>query len=158
MPSIKDKSTVQAIAREFTSNGRNKAAALTKVGYSPAYVDNYCGKIWGNVGLTKEIARLDAENQAKVDITRELLVDKMYDIVDDKTSTRTERTRAASLIADMIGAKREAAPNKEKEQAIAARMTKEDKILAVQSAERRTSEEARAGLRLAGDGTNAKTA
>lgn len=37
MPSIKDQSTVDEIARVFTSNGRNKEQALLSVGYSPAY-------------------------------------------------------------------------------------------------------------------------
>ena len=149
MPSIKDESTVKAIAREFVSNGRNKEQAMRTIGYAESSCKS--GKavrdVYGNLRVKAEIARLDAENAEKQDISRELLVDKMLAIVED--GTKTEKTRAASLIADMMGYKRESAPNKEREQARAARMTDEDKRVAALAARIRTEEEARKGLRIA---------
>lgn len=152
MPSIKDESTVQAIAREFTSNGRKKGKALQETGYSDAYsIEGGRGSdvVFSNVQVVAAIKAIDDEKQAEADITREMLVKEAWDIVRDATSTKTEKTRAMSLIADMIGAKREAAPNKEKEQALAARMTKEDRELATLAARIRTEQEARAGLKIA---------
>jgi isochorismate hydrolase len=73
----------------------------------------------------------------------------MYAIIEDSTSNKADMTRAASLIADMQGYKREAAPNKEMEQAIAQRMSSEDKELARVTSMIRTNEEARKGLRIA---------
>ena len=160
MPSIKDDSTVEAIAREFTSNGRNKAAAMRTIGYaeSSCVSGQAQGDVYNNLRVKAAIKAIDDKRADKADITRELLVDKMYDIVNDNTSTKTERTRAASLIADMIGAKREAAPNKEREQALAARMSKEDREVAKLAARLRTEHEARKGIKLA-EGTDAvKTA
>ncbi len=110
------------------------------------------GKLVRNGAIKAVIEAQRAELSAKVEMSRELLVSKMQTIVDDKVSTNTEKTRAASLIADMCGFKREAAPNQEKEQALAARMSDEEKELARDNAAFRTWQEARAGLKLAGTG------
>ncbi len=108
-------------------------------------------KLLRKAKIKARIEVLLAEIVAEVDMSRELLVTKMQDIVDDKVSTNADKTRAASLIADMCGYKREAAPNKEKEQALAARMTEEDKELATLAARLRTEQEARKGIRLSPD-------
>ena len=50
---------------------------------------------------------------------------------------------------DLLGFRREVAPNKEMEQAIAQRMSGEDKELARVTAKIRTDEESRKGLKLA---------
>ncbi len=108
-----------------------------------------------NLRLPKIKGAIDehrAKLREKVEMSRELLVTNMQNIVDDAASTRTEKTRAASLIADMCGFKREAAPNQEKEQALAARMSDEEKELARDNAAFRTWQEARKGLKLAGAG------
>jgi hypothetical protein len=151
MPSIKDPTTVQAIAREFTSNGRNKTQCMITIGYGKGYSDTGAGQgsVFGNVRVIEAIRAIDDESATKTDITRELLVEKMYAIIEDSTSNKADMTRAASLIADMQGYKREAAPNKEMEQAIAQRMSSEDKELARVTAMIRTNEEARKGLRIA---------
>jgi hypothetical protein len=111
--------------------------------------DRAAHRLLRNVEIKARIAVLMAELRAEIDISRELLVKKMYAIVDDTKSTKTEKTRAASLIADMCGFKREAAPNKEKEQALAERMSEEDKREALIVAKIRTEEEARKGLKIA---------
>jgi len=88
------------------------------------------------------------QRPAKADVTREQLIEKMYAIVTDPTSTKTEKVRAASLVADMIGAKREVAPNQEREQALMKAMSKEDRALAALAARLRTEDEARKGIKL----------
>ena len=45
MPSIKDQSTVRALAREFCSNGRNATQALVTIGYSYKYADRQGHKV-----------------------------------------------------------------------------------------------------------------
>ncbi|KKK81939.1 hypothetical protein LCGC14_2808380 [marine sediment metagenome] len=150
MPSIKDESTVKAIAREFVSNGRNKTEALRTIGYKDSYCDtNGIGVVYSNIRVIEAIAVLDVENGAKLEITRELVVKEAWAIVADPTSTKTEITRALALVSDVQGFKREAAPNKEKEAALAARMTDEDRELAGIAALVRTEQEARRGLKLA---------
>lgn len=66
MPSIKDKSTVEAIAREFTSNGRKKGLALLAVGYSKAYSiegGRGCYVVFSNVHVIAAIEAIDAKNK-----------------------------------------------------------------------------------------------
>lgn len=64
MPSIKDDSTVEAIAREFTSNGRNKEQAMRTIGYAVSSCKS--GKavrdVYGNLRVKQAIARIDAES------------------------------------------------------------------------------------------------
>jgi len=67
MPSIKDQSTVNAIAREFTTNGRNKEAAMRKIGYAESSCKS--GKavkdVFGNLRVREAIEAIDRESQAK---------------------------------------------------------------------------------------------
>ena len=61
MPSIKDESTVEAIAQEFTSNGRNKARALETIGYSKGYSNTQgIGVVYSNLRVKQAIARIDS--------------------------------------------------------------------------------------------------
>ena len=78
MPSIKDDSTVEAIAREFTSTGRNKTETLKTIGYTEKYADSRGLKVvFGNVRVKEAIARLDAKTQAKVDYNFDIAVAKL---------------------------------------------------------------------------------
>lgn len=78
MPSIKDKSTVEAIARAFTSNGRNGEQALLSVGYSKAYArGGTSNKLYSNVLVKAAIARIDEKSAVKQERTVESL-DAMY--------------------------------------------------------------------------------
>ena len=66
MPSIKDNSTVQAIAREYCSNGRNIEKALLAVGYAPSYARNGAGhKLSANVRVKEAIFAIDNARAAK---------------------------------------------------------------------------------------------
>ncbi len=151
MPSIKDQSTVNAIAQEFTSNGRNKTQAMLTIGYDDEYADSGVGQksVYGNVRVIAAIKAIDDKIEQKYDSSRESLISKLMDIINKTTSTAKEITSAASLIGDFMGHKRDLAPNKAKEQAILARMSSEDKELALIASRVRTELEARKGLKIA---------
>ena len=75
MPSIKDASTVEAIAREYCSNGRYKARALETIGYSKGYSNTQgIGVVYGNVRVKDAIARIDAKTTAKLDHDRTIAI------------------------------------------------------------------------------------
>ena len=74
MPSIKDKSTVNALAGAFCGNGRKQEQAMKDVGYTPAYANSYCGKMWENTRLQAAIARIDAKTAEKMEHTRDTAV------------------------------------------------------------------------------------
>ncbi len=71
MPSIKDDSTVEAIAREFTSNGRNAELALKAVGYTDNYAEHRSKCVLSNVVVKQAIASIDARNSEKNEWTVE---------------------------------------------------------------------------------------
>ncbi len=77
MPNIKDQSTVNAIAREFTSNGRNAYKAMIVLGYSVNYADRRSAMVLGSVGVKAAIAEIDAKIAKKQGRTVESL-DTMY--------------------------------------------------------------------------------
>ena len=163
MPSIKDQSTVDAIAREFTSNGRRKGEALKEIGYSDAYsVDGGrgCDVVFSNVRVIAAIKAIDDKDVVKMDLSRQAQYKRLlgaYDMAVEQRSPQAIKSVLAEINV-MLGYQREAAPNKEKEQALAARMSKEDRELATLSARLRTEQEARAGLKLVEGTDAAKTA
>ncbi len=67
MPNIKDQSTVEAIAREFTSNGRNKTRAMIAIGYDEAYSDSGKGhkSVYGNLRVIEAIKAIDDKTRAE---------------------------------------------------------------------------------------------
>jgi len=137
----------QAFCREYLKDSNGTQAAI-RAGYSPRTANEQAAQLLAKLSVKEYLAELRAEIAAKVDVTREQLIEKMYDIVTDPTSTKTEKVRAASLVADMIGAKREVAPNQEREQALMKAMSKEDRALAALAARLRTEDEARKGIKL----------
>ena len=63
MPSIKDQSTVEAIAREYCSNGRNKLEALKTIGYKKSYYSTRgISVVYSKVRVKAAIAEIDTEN------------------------------------------------------------------------------------------------
>ena len=90
MPSIKDDSTVEAIAREFASNGRRKGIALQTVGYADSYSiegGRGCDVVFHNVRVKAAIRRIDAKNEEKIEHTRNKSLQKLYlacDIAEDQ--------------------------------------------------------------------------
>ena len=59
MPSIKDQSTVDMIAREFCSNGRDKAQGMRTIGYAESSCKSgkAVGDVYGNLRVKAAIAR-----------------------------------------------------------------------------------------------------
>ena len=70
MPSIREPSTVEAVAQAFTSNGRKQEQAMITAGYSKAYANSYCGKLWEDKRLIDAIARIDAKTAVILDWNR----------------------------------------------------------------------------------------
>lgn len=91
MPSIKDESTVEAIAQEFTSNGRNKTETLKTIGYTPKYTESRgLAVVFGNVRVKAAIARIDAKRQAKNEHNYDISVEKLltdYENLKEKAAT-----------------------------------------------------------------------
>ena len=60
MPNIKDQSTVEAIAREYCSNGRCKVRALITIGYKERYANTRGLKVvYDNVRVKEAIKAID---------------------------------------------------------------------------------------------------
>jgi hypothetical protein len=79
MPSIKDPTTVQAIAREYCSNGRDKAEAMRTIGYAESSCKSgrAVGDVYGNVRVKAAILAIDEAGAAKSETTIES-VQEMY--------------------------------------------------------------------------------
>ncbi len=72
MPSIKDQSTVDLIARLFCSNGRVKSAALSEAGYADSYAiegGRGCGVVFRNVHVIAAIKGIDGKQAKKQGMT-----------------------------------------------------------------------------------------
>jgi hypothetical protein len=67
----------KAIAAEYLTNGLNREKALLAVGYKPKYAAKGGLKLWQNMVLTAEIARMQAKSALKTDVTVEFIVDKL---------------------------------------------------------------------------------
>lgn len=101
MPCIKDKSTVEAIAREFTSNGRCKQRALKAVGYSNAYAlegGRGCDVVFSNVRVKAEIAKIDGEMAEKAGMTIKRM-HQQYE--EDRQFARSVRAAGAAVSASI---------------------------------------------------------
>ena len=152
MPSIRDQSTVDAIAREFCSNGRKKTEAMRTVGYKDGYCDNRgTGIVYTNNRVIAVIKAIDDKTAKKMDVSREKQLDRLLDAY-DMAVTQGNVAGIKGILAEinlMQGYQRENAPNKEMEQAIVQRMSSEAKKLARITAMIRTDEESRKGIKLA---------
>lgn len=99
IPDIRDKSTVEAIAREFTSNGRNKEKALRKIGYS----DSYCstkgiGEVYSNVRVIAAIKAIDEHRQVEADYGYDQAMQSLNDLID----TLTKQVKEGNLSAKSL--------------------------------------------------------
>ena len=98
MPSISDKSTVDLIARLFTSNGRKQEKAMIDAEYSKAYAKSYCGKLWENPRLIAAIKAIDEESAAKMEVTKQSMT-KQYD--EDRAFARKHNSPSAACTASL---------------------------------------------------------
>jgi hypothetical protein len=79
MPSIKDQSTCEAIAREYCSNGRCKAQALKEVGYKETYYNSGIGlkTVYDNIRVKEAIRAIDEAGAVRSERTVQS-IDDMY--------------------------------------------------------------------------------
>ena len=117
----------------------NATKSAIKAGYTPKTANIASDQLLGNIRIKTAITEYKAKIDEKMDISRELLTDKMLDIVNSGTASNSDKTRSASLIADMCGYKRENAPNREKEQA-RRKCSEEEELLFSEWARKRTQE------------------
>ena len=75
MPSIRDDSTVEAVAQAFTSNGRVKSTALQAAGYSRHYSRHGGLKLFDNVRLKQAISGIDGKTSEILDHDRAIAID-----------------------------------------------------------------------------------
>jgi DNA helicase IV len=98
MPNIKDQTTVQAIAREYCSNGRNKLEALKTIGYKPSYYNTLgIGKVYSNIRVIEAIKAIDEDGAAKNEMTVER-VQQMYIGAHDLAVEHNQPSAAVSAI------------------------------------------------------------
>lgn len=145
----------QGIFCQEYGKDRNGARA-----YRTAYPNCHSGynahaaRLIAKDSIKQRISRIMAELADKLDLTRDAQYKRLLGAYDMAVTQKDPRA-IKSVLAEinlMLGYQREAAPNEEKEQARAARMSKEDREMAVLAALLRTEQEARAGLKLAGTG------
>ena len=74
MPDIRNKQTVEAVAREFTSNGRNAELALKAIGYSDNTAEHMSKDVLSSLVVKAAIERIDAVSEAKREWDRELAI------------------------------------------------------------------------------------
>ena len=153
MPSVKDQSTAEAIAREYTSNGRDKAQAMRTIGYAESSCKSgkAVGDVYGNLRVKAAIKAIDGKNEEKAGFTR---ADQRQRLVNsyamaERQGNPNAMTGAARALNTMLGYDQEPAVNQDTARAIAQRMSDEDKKLATLAARLRTEAEARKGLKLA---------
>lgn len=163
MPDIRDNSTVEAIARAFTSNGRKKGQALRDVGYPDATSKSGARlkDIYENVRVKDAIAGIDAENERITGVSREDMEQRILKAFDlgEKLRDSKAMTSAARALNSMRGYDQEKAPNEDAARARAERMTVEERALAEAYTNERVLALARdKGIKLVSGGADAKTA
>lgn len=103
MPSIQEPSTIKALAQAFASNGRNQEQAMLEVGYSKAYANSYCGKMWDNPKLIAEIVRIDAMIQAKTEYDKDESMRRKQVLLDSiKNKTESGNLDAVRTAAGLL--------------------------------------------------------
>jgi hypothetical protein len=119
MPNIKDQSTVEAIAREYCSNGRNKLEALKTIGYKESYYNTRgLGVVYGNVRVIEAIRAIDGAAAARSERTVKS-VDAMYQDAYDLASTSNQPSAmvsAATGIARLYAMDKDSQANPDKPQ------------------------------------------
>ena len=74
MPHINDQSTINAIARSFCAENRDKGKALRSAGYSRHYSEHGGLKLFDDVRVKNAIAKIDAKQGEKLDHTRDIAI------------------------------------------------------------------------------------
>ena len=113
MPCIRDKSTVEAIARGFIDNDRNKTKGLLNAGYAERYALTSGQKLYEDLRVIKAIARIDKKSIEKSERTVES-IDKMQQAAYDLAMEIRQPSAAVSAgtaIARLYGLDKDASGN-----------------------------------------------
>ena len=87
MPSVKDKNTINELARVYCTNGRCKQRAMETVGYTKTYAKSYCGKLWEDKRLIAAIH----------DFERKIVANSPYNAKTAEQELEQARLRAIDL-------------------------------------------------------------
>ena len=142
----------QAFINEYLVNGHNATKAYKKAypGCISGHKQNGA-RLMTNDYVTADIKAKLAKTAVKMDVSREKQMDRLLAAY-DMAVTQGNVSGIKQILSEinlMQGYQREAAPNKEMEQAILKRMSSEDKELARVTAMIRTDEEARKSIKIA---------
>ena len=108
MAIITDKNTVNAVAKTYVSNGRNREAALVSVGYSKSYANKMGKLIWERPEVIDAILREERRSAARIDVSTDEIIKELrrYAFVDDGNAlvaNTSERIRALELLGKRKG-------------------------------------------------------
>ena len=103
MPDIRDKNTVNAIAKEYNANGRNKTQALVKAGYSKSYATGLKG-----MQLYDKQVLIDAINadQAKIDAKTTYTITVAQARLDEAYAIAKQQNNPAGMVSSVIASNR----------------------------------------------------
>ena len=137
MASIRDKSTIEIIAKTYCSNGRIKSLALQGAGYSKLYSERAGLKLFDNVQLIATIARIDAKTERKLDLSRA----KQHAKLEQAQAMAIETHSPSAMVSaireqnEMLGYHRDKSPNQEREQSLTGRITAEEQRILLECAD-----------------------
>ena len=104
MPNIKDKTTVNAIARAYCSNGRNKLEALKTIGYSKSYYSTRgIGKVYSNVRVIAAIKAIDAKSVKKATLTIQSVLDNLSWAINQAKTKNPPDLAAIARLSELQG-------------------------------------------------------
>lgn len=99
MPSIKDKQTVDLIAKLFVANSMNKELTLKQVGYSDSYAETLGGQVvYGNIRVKQAIDKELTKVEAKAVATRKKRQEFWTGTMNDDNAQMPDRLRASELL------------------------------------------------------------
>jgi len=113
------KEKAQRIAVEYAkTNFLNRERALLNVGYSPKYARaGTSAKLFSNALILSEIAKIQAKEEKKLDVTREKQLKRLKLAYDEAETSENPSAMVSAIreMNEMLGYHRDNAPNPEKE-------------------------------------------
>jgi len=103
MPDIRDKNTVNAIAKEYNANGRDKANALINCGYSDSYAHSHKGLLLFNKQVLIDAINAD---QAKIDAKTTYTITVAQARLDDAYAIAKQQNNPAGMVSSVIASNR----------------------------------------------------
>jgi phage terminase small subunit len=136
---------------DIASDTHNNATqSAIKAGYSVKTAYSQGQRLLKHVEVKAKMLDYKVKMAKRADIDRKYLTEQANTILATSDNERNKLT-ALSLLADLVGAKRDNAPNAEKEAAKAKRMSAEDREIAAAVAKIRTKELSKPSIKLRKD-------